>query len=85
VHDLLQDRAPWYVIGPLLGLVVVAVTALMNERMGVLGGFSAVVERVDGRAKRLPWKAWFLIGVVLGGLCSECSAGAGRPAAATAG
>ena len=66
MHELLGDRAPWYVTGPLLGLIVVAVTASINQRLGVLGGFSAVVERLDGRAATLSWKAWFLGGVVLG-------------------
>jgi uncharacterized membrane protein YedE/YeeE len=68
VIELFQDRGPWYVTGPLLGLVVVAVMALLNQRLGVVGGFAAVVERLDGRADRLAWKAWFLFGIVLGGL-----------------
>jgi len=32
------DVAPWYVAGPLLGLVIVAMRALLNKPFGALGG-----------------------------------------------
>ncbi len=54
-------------IGPLLGLIVVGVLATLNQRVGVLGGVSDFVERSIGRRRALGWKAWFLVGVVLGG------------------
>ena len=66
--QLLIERPAWYVAGPLLGLTVVALLALINRRLGVLGGFSAVVERLTGRADELGWRGAFLIGVVGGGL-----------------
>jgi uncharacterized membrane protein YedE/YeeE len=34
----------------------------------VLGGVSAIVERTSGRSSQLGWKAFFLVGVVAGGL-----------------
>ena len=70
------DSAPaWYVVGPLLGLVVVGVLATINQRVGVLGGVSDVVERAMGRRQTLGWKAWFFLGVVLGGLVFALAAG----------
>jgi hypothetical protein len=36
--DVLLDRPPWFVVGPLLGLIVVAVFATLNERLGGVGG-----------------------------------------------
>jgi uncharacterized membrane protein YedE/YeeE len=63
---VLESPPAWYVIGPLLGLVVVGVLATLNQRVGVLGGVSDFVERSTGRRPALGWKAWFLIGVVLG-------------------
>ena len=54
-------------IGPLLGLIVAGVLATLNQRVGVLGGVSDFVERAIGRRAGLGWKAWFLVGVVLGG------------------
>ena len=75
MSHVLLDRPAWYVIGPLMGLVVVVAFALLNERVGVTGGFSDVVERVTGRRALLGWKAWFLFGVVGGGLLFRLLAG----------
>ena len=71
----LLDRPPWFVLGALMGLVVVAAFALLNERVGVTGGFSDVVERVTGRRRALGWKAWFALGIVAGGLLFRVLAG----------
>jgi uncharacterized membrane protein YedE/YeeE len=64
---VLHDRPAWYVLGPLIGLVVVGLLVTINQRIGVLGGYSNLVERATGRAGSLGWKAWFLFGVVAGG------------------
>jgi uncharacterized membrane protein YedE/YeeE len=66
--DVLLDRPPWFVVGPLIGLCVIGLLALVNRRLGVLGGFSAVVERATGRTDELGWRGAFLLGVVGGGL-----------------
>jgi hypothetical protein len=73
--NTLLDRPPWYVLGALMGLVVIGAFALLNERVGVLGGFSDVVERVTGRRAALGWKAWFAIGIVGGALAFRLLAG----------
>lgn len=66
--EVLSEQAPWWVAGPALGLVVVGLIATLNERIGVVGGFSDVVASVGSRRLALGWKAWFLAGVVAGGL-----------------
>ena len=73
--ESLLHRPPWFVLGGLMGLVVLAAYALLNERVGVVGGFSDVVERVTGRRAVLGWKAWFVFGVVGGGLAFRLLAG----------
>ena len=67
MHHFFQTRPPWWLVGPSLGLLVVLVQATINQQIGILGGFSAVVERAGGRTTELRWKAWFLLGVVVGG------------------
>ena len=62
-------------IGPLIGLVLVALLALTNVRMGVLGGWSDVIERGLGRVPMLGWKGWFVVGIVLGGMLFRLLAG----------
>ena len=75
MHHLLAHRPAWYVIGPALGVIVVALAATINERFGVLGGFSNVVERVTGRTGTLSWRAWLLAGVFAGSLLFRLLAG----------
>lgn len=62
----LADRAPWYLVGIALGLVVVGVLVTLNQRVGAMGGYSDVVERLSGRSASFGWRAWFLLGIVGG-------------------
>jgi uncharacterized membrane protein YedE/YeeE len=58
-----------------VGLVTFGVVALLNERIGVTGGYSQIVERTTGRIDGLTWKAWFLFGVLGGALVFRLLAG----------
>jgi uncharacterized membrane protein YedE/YeeE len=75
MHHLLQHRPPFYVLGPALGLVVLGLAATINERFGVMGGVSDVVERATGRAARIGWRSWLLLGVLAGGLLHRLLSG----------
>src|SRR5919206_680669 len=66
---MLHHQLPWYVAGPALGACVVAIRLLLNARLGVTGGFSAVVERV------LDWRAFFLLGLIVGAAAYALIAG----------
>ncbi len=66
---MLHHQLAWYIGGPLLGLCVVAVRLLINARLGVTGGFSALVEGV------FDWRAFFLFGVVAGAIVFALIAG----------
>jgi uncharacterized membrane protein YedE/YeeE len=66
---MLHSQLAWYIGGPLLGLCVVAIRLLLNGRLGVTGGFSAVVER------KLDWRAFFLFGIVAGAIAFALIAG----------
>jgi uncharacterized membrane protein YedE/YeeE len=66
---MLHHQLAWYVGGPLLGLCVVAVRLLWNARLGVTGGYSAVVER------QFDWRAFFLVGLVAGAIAFAVIAG----------
>jgi uncharacterized protein len=65
---VLHQQLPWYVGGPVLGLCVVAIRALLGERLGITGGYSAVVEAVSARRRALDWRAFVLAGVLLGAI-----------------
>jgi uncharacterized membrane protein YedE/YeeE len=64
---MLHDQLPWFVGGPMLGLCVVAVRLLLNERMGITGAFTEVVERVGRGSFVFGWRGWLLIGLIAGG------------------
>jgi uncharacterized membrane protein YedE/YeeE len=66
---VLHSQLPWFVGGPLLGLCVVAIRLLMNARLGVTGGYSALVERV------FDWRAFFLFGLIAGAAAFALIAG----------
>jgi uncharacterized protein len=58
-------RCPWYVAGPLLGLLIVGLRAAVNKPLGALGGYVDIVDSAT-RARRLGFSAFLLIGIVLG-------------------
>jgi uncharacterized protein len=77
VQGVLGDRPAWYALGPLIGLVVLGLLVAINERFGVLGGYSNVVERVTRRSPTFGWKGWLLVGVLGGSLLFRLLAGGG--------
>src|SRR3954447_5045662 len=66
---MLHHQIAWYIGGPAVGLCVVAIRLLLNGRLGVTGGFSAVVER------KWDWRAFFLFGLVAGAIAITLIAG----------
>lgn len=62
------SQPPWFVAGPLLGACVVLMYLAANTRLGVVGGFSDVVERASEGSLRLGARGSFVLGVVAGGL-----------------
>jgi uncharacterized protein len=72
---VLHPQLPWFLAGPLLGLCVVAVRWLFGARLAVTGGFSEIVEGVRERRLSFDWRAWFVVGVLLGGTVFALIAG----------
>src|SRR5882724_4117518 len=72
---MLHHQLPWFIGGPVLGLCVVAVRLLLNQRLGVTGGYTALVDWVARRTPVLDWRAFFFLGIVVGGLIFALIAG----------
>ena len=65
--EILPDRLPWFIAGPMIGLCVVALYALTNQRMGVTGSYAAIGSALLGRATgHSSWRIWFFAGLALG-------------------
>ena len=63
----MHQQLAWYIGVPILGLCVVALRWLLNERLGATGAWANAVERVAGRGV-LGTPGWLLLGLILGGL-----------------
>ncbi len=73
--DFLLDQPPWFVIGPAVAVIVLGLVSLLNVRIGVLGGWSDLIERAEGRKRQIGWKGWFVFGMIAGGLLFRLMAG----------
>ena len=67
---MLHSMLPWWLAGPILGLVIVALIGLGNSRFGMIGG---ITDLVGGS---LSWRALLVLGVVLGGAAYAVLGGA---------
>jgi uncharacterized protein len=72
---VLHNQIAWYIGGPVLGLCVVAIRALLGERLGITGGFAEVVERVSDRSLAFSWRGFFVFGLVAGAVLFTVVAG----------
>jgi uncharacterized membrane protein YedE/YeeE len=59
---------PFFLVGGgLMALCVAALRLGFNERLGVSGALTQVVDAVGSRGRGFGWKAWFFVGLVGGG------------------
>ena len=72
------DRCPWYIAGPVLGLVIIGLRATVNKPLGALGGYIDVTEHVT-RLSRLGFSAFLLAGIVIGGALFALTTGSSSP------
>jgi uncharacterized membrane protein YedE/YeeE len=63
---MLHSQLAWWIGGPVLGLCVVAMRWLMNERLGVMGAWSDVVDTVAARRLSFGPFGWMLFGLIAG-------------------
>ena len=65
--DIMSDRIPWFVAGPLLGLLVVGLYAVANKPIGSLGAYIQTLALARGGRPSEPWRVWFFGGMFAGG------------------
>ena len=88
--DLLRvDPWPWYVVGPLIGLLVPLLLLVGSHLFGVSSSLRHLCAAiVPGRAayfhydwRKESWNLWFVAGIVLGGFIAAQWLGGGGPEA----
>jgi len=77
--EIFAHQCPWYVAGPLLGLLVAGLLWVINKPLGALGGYVDTVQWIETRAGAPSWRTLFVVGIVIGGLLSSLPAGAWHP------
>ena len=75
---MLLDRCPWYIAGPVLGVVIIGLRATVNKPLGALGGYIDVTEHIT-RPSRLGFSAFLLAGIVIGGALFTWATGSSSP------
>jgi len=68
MFDLLPYRIPWYVVGPGLGLLIVALFAIANQPLGASGAYVETSGLMRGGRKVAVWRVWYFVGMFAGGL-----------------
>lgn len=64
---LLPDRLPWFLAGPAIGLLVVAMYGLINRRLGVTQSYAQITNLVRRRPVER-WRLWWFAGIAAGAL-----------------
>ena len=77
--ELFAERAPWFIAGPALGLLVVGLLWATNRPLGSLGGYIDLLAWVRKPSSGLKVTVFFLAGTVLGGLLSALVGGGLHP------
>lgn len=83
--EIFAQQCPWYVAGPLLGLLVAGLLWAINKPLGALGGYVDTVQWIGARDAGPSWRVLFLAGMVIGGALSTFVAGGYRPSLAYGG
>jgi hypothetical protein len=73
--DFLALRAPWYIAGPILGVLIIALRAAVNRPLGALGGYIDLAEHA-ARPSHLGYSAFLLAGIAIGGALFGVASGA---------
>jgi uncharacterized membrane protein YedE/YeeE len=72
--DLIAVPLPWYVVGPLMGLIVAGFYLVTNNHLGISGAYVQVIDHVRGRPVEV-WRLWFLGGTFAGAALVSLLAG----------
>ena len=77
--ELLPERLAWYISGPIIGLLVVALYAVANKHLGVTTSYLQVITFVRSPRTAEMWRVWFFAGLVGGALIAAFLKGGPSP------
>lgn len=65
LHQL-PHQVPWYVCGPILGVLIVGLYALTNKPLGASGAYVQTLNLARGAAVAEAWRIWYFVGIFAG-------------------
>ncbi len=68
MFDVLPDRVPWYLVGPGLGLLIVALFLIANQPLGASGAYVQTGLALRRRPGVAAWRVWYFVGMFVGGV-----------------
>ena len=77
--DLLPDRLAWFIAGPLIGLLVVALDAVANKHLGVTTSYMNAMTFARSPRMAEMWRVWFFGGLIVGSLLATFLRGIPSP------
>ena len=77
--QILPDRLPWFIAGPLLGLLVVGLYAVANRPLGGSGAYVQVLTLLRERRVTEGWRVTYLGGMIAGGFVAAALRGGLQP------
>ena len=82
---MVLTRCPWYVAGPLFGLLIVGLRAALNKPFGALGGYIDLTTARGATAPRPGFRVPLLLGIIAGGALYAATLGTFCPSLTYAG
>jgi uncharacterized membrane protein YedE/YeeE len=78
------EHCPWYIAGPLFGLLIVGLRVATNRPFGALGGYVELAERTRS-GSAIGFRVYLLVGLVIGGTLFAATLGGFSPTLAYVG
>jgi uncharacterized membrane protein YedE/YeeE len=75
----MDARAPWFLAGPGIGLVVIGLMWVANRPLGAMGGVVELYDWLRRPTEKAGWRLFFLAGVAGGGLLYALVSGGTHP------
>lgn len=66
--EILPERLAWFIAGPIIGLLTVALYAVANKHLGVTTSYLQVMTFVRSPRSAEIWRVWFFGGLAVGAL-----------------
>jgi hypothetical protein len=64
----LPHQLPWYLCGPILGLLIVGLYAVANKPLGASGAYVQTLNLVRGLPVAEVWRVWYFAGILVGAI-----------------